>query len=173
MKKLYFLKGLAVIMFLTALSIVLGFICIEEKLTAHNLPYKAPLFQSIDYDITRPSNISYSSLKDEVDKLFDSPSYTLEIKDLEGTVKGKCEMFTRNIILDDNLSYEYFTFCLAHELVHLTEFCYSERYVNLTTFNKLYSSGNDYFKNVALYFADLDIRGAFSQEYSFVGYIEI
>ena len=160
-------------MFLTALSIVLGFICIEEKLTAHNLPYKAPLFQSIDYDITRPSNISYSSLKDEVDKLFDSPSYTLEIKDLEGTVKGKCEMFRRNIILDDNLSYEYFTFCLAHELVHLTEFCYSERYVNLTTFNKLYSSGNEYFKNIALYFADLDLRGAFPQKYSFAGYIEL
>lgn len=173
MKKLYFLKSLAVIMFLTALSIVLGFICIEEKLTAHNLPYKAPLFQSIDYDITRPSNISYSSLKDEVDKLFDSPSYTLEIKDLEGTVKGKCEMFRRNIILDDNLSYEYFTFCLAHELVHLTEFCYSERYVNLTTFNKLYSSGNEYFKNIALYFADLDLRGAFPQKYSFAGYIEL
>lgn len=173
MKKLYFLKSLAVIMFLTALSIVLGFICIEEKLTAHNLPYKAPLFQSIDYDITRPSNISFTSLKDEVDKLFDSPSYTLEIKDLEGTVKGKCEMFKRNIILDNNLSYEYFAFCLAHELTHLTEFCYSERYINLTAFNKLYSSGNEYLTNVALYFADLDLRGAFSQEYSFVGYIEI
>ena len=173
MRKLYALKYLAIFLALIGLLIAISFFCIEEKLTAHNLPYKAPLFQSIDYDITRPSNISYSSLKDEVDKLFDSPSYTLEIKDLEGTVKGKCEMFTRNVILDDNLSYEYFTFCLAHELVHLTEFCYSERYVNLTTFNKLYSSGNDYFKNVALYFADLDIRGAFSQEYSFVGYIEI
>lgn len=160
-------------MFLTALLIVIGFFCIEEKLTAHNLPYKAPLFQSIDYDITRPSNISYSFLKDEVDKLFDNPGYTLEIKDLEGTVKGKCEMFASNIILDDNLSYEYFTFCLTHELVHLTEFCYSERYTNLTAFIKLYSSGNDYFKNVALYFADLDLRGAFSLEYSFVGYIEI
>ena len=172
MKKLYFFKYLAIFFVLIGLLIAISFFCIEEKLTAHNLPYKAPLFQSIDYDITRPSNISYSSLKNEVDYLFDNPGYTLEIKDLEGTVKGKCEMFTRNIILDDNLSYEYFIFCLAHELVHLTEFCYSERYVNLTTFNKLYSSGNDYFKNVALYFADLDLRGAFSQEYSFVGYIK-
>ena len=172
MKKLYFFKYLAIFLALIGLLIAICFFCIEEKLTAHNLPYKAPLYSDIDYDITRPSNISYTSLKNEVDKLFDNPSYTLEIKDLEGTVKGKCEMFTRNIILDDNLSYEYFTFCLTHELTHLTEFCYSERYTNLTAFNKLYSSGNDYFKNVALYFADLDLRGAFSKEYSFVGYIK-
>ena len=173
MKKLYFLKSLAIVIAIIGLAIVIGFICIENKLTAHSLPYKAPMHQSVDYELTRPADISYISLKKQIDKLFDNPSYTLELKELEGTVKGKCEMFTRNVILDDNLSYEYFTFCLAHELVHLTEFCYNERYVNLTTFNKLYSSGNDYFKNVALYFADLDLRGAFSQEYSFVGYIEI
>lgn len=97
----------------------------------------------------------------------------LSIRLISSTKRRKCEMFKRNIILDNNLSYEYFAFCLTHELTHLTEFCYSERYTNLTAFNKLYSSGNDYFKNVALYFADLDLRGAFSQEYSFVGYIEI
>ena len=171
MRKLKAIKIATYILFVLALIIAISFISLDLKLTAHALPYKAPEDMEIEYDITRPPNISYQSLTDEINDLFDSPSYKLEFTTFSGAVKGKCNLWTRTIQLQENLNYEYYTFCLTHELVHLTEFNLQERYTNLTTFYTLYNSGNDYFQNIALYFADLDLNGAFSEEYSFVGYL--
>ena len=173
MGRLNLIKYLAIFLVAIGLCTIANFFCIELQLNSNDLPYKEPLVTNIEYEIVRPSNINYETLKDEVDKLFGNPNYTLKISELDGTLRGECKIFSKEITLDNDLNFEYFTFCLAHELVHLTEFNLNERYANLTTFKKLYSSGNDYFKNVALYFADLDLRGAFSQEYSFVGYIKV
>ena len=171
MHKLKAIKIATYVLYVLTLIILIITISLNSKLYAHALPYKAPEDVNIEYDITIPPKISYQSLTEEVNALFDNPSYKLEFTTFSGAVKGKCYLWTRTIQLQENLNYEYYTFCLTHELVHLTEFNIQERYTNLTTFYTLYNSGNDYFKNIALYFADLDLNGAFSEEYSFVGYL--
>lgn len=166
-------KFLLCLLFILTIIFVINFFVINSKLSANYMPYKAPEVAYIEYDITRPPNIDYQTLTDDINQMFDNPSYTLTFTDFSGTTKGECYMFTKTIVLQENMTYEYYVFCLTHELVHLTEFTYSERYTNLTAFYTLYNSENEYFKNIALYFANLDLRGIFSEEYSFVGYIEL
>lgn len=173
MKKLKVLKYLICTMLLIAILTVLGFVIVYIKLNSYFLPYKSSELLNIEYEIKRPENVNYQTLTEDIDEMFNYPSYNLTFTDFTGSVKGKCYIFSREIILDENLNYEYYTFCLVHELVHLTELTYNERYTNLKAFNKLYNSGNEYFKNIALYFANLDLNGAFTEEYSFVGYIEL
>lgn len=138
---------------------------------AYSLPYKAPNVESIEFNISRPDDISYETLTEDINELFDNPKYILTYVDMTGDLKGRCYLLSHKIEIKKNLNYELYTFILTHELVHLTTYSIDERWTNLEAYNKLYNSDNDYFKNVALYIAYLDLHGAFSQDYSFVGYL--
>lgn len=135
------------------------------------LAYKEPTLTSIEYKIERPSDISYESLKESVDDLLDYNGYNFKFGYLYGDVYGKCNIFSKDIIIKNNISYEFFVFSLTHEIIHLKYFTLNERFVNYNAFKVLYESNNEYFKNVALYFANRDLNGDFTREYSFVGYI--
>ena len=173
MKILKIIKYAICLLFGLILLLSIIFITTNKSINIYELPYKETSIDKIEYDITPPSNTSYQTLIDDINKMFDNPKYELSYTDFDSSIKGKCYIYTRQIILQENLNYEYFTFCLTHELVHLTEFTFSERYTNLKAYTKLYNSGNEYFKNIALYIANLDLQGAFTEEYSFVGYIEL
>ena len=168
MKLLKAIKIIAIILFILAITFA-GYSIF--KIT-YSLPYKSPNVESIEFYISRPDDISYDTLTEEINELFDSPSYTLTFVDMTGDVKGKCYPLLKKVEIKKNLTYELYTFILTHELVHLTTYSTDERWTNLEAYKILYNSDNDYFKNVALYIANLDLHGAFSQDYSFVGYLE-
>ena len=171
MRKLYIIKIVACILFVLLVISIIALILVETKLNSDELPYKEPYQTNIEYDIYRPQNISYETLKNDIDKLFNNPSYELKFTEMHGNIYGQCSIFDRQIKLRKNINYEYFVFCLSHELVHLTYFTHSERFCNLTAYNILYNSNNEYFVNIALYFANVDLHGGFSEEYSFIGYL--
>lgn len=168
MRLLKAIKVIAILVFILAIAFA-GYSIF--KIT-YSLPYKSPNVESIEFYISRPDNISYDTLTEDINELFDSPKYTLTFVDMTGDVKGKCYPFLKKVEIKKNLTYELYTFILTHELVHLTTCSTDERWTNLEAFEILYNSDNDYFKNVALYIANLDLHGAFSQDYSFVGYLE-
>lgn len=171
MRKLTAIKIIAIILIVVIVSFTTIILGIEIQLNRYKLPYKQPYITKIEYEIERPENISYTMLKEGIDKLFDNPNYSFAFIEFEEKTYGQTFIFSRKIKLREGINYEYFVFCLAHELVHLTDFTLQERYCNLTAYNILYKSNNDYFKNIALYFANLDLQGGFSKEYSFVGYL--
>lgn len=132
------------------------------------LPYKHDdniLNFKIDY--TRPNNINYNNIKDDIDKLFNYPQYTFNITHMSST--GNTNLLTSVITLNNNLSYETFVFTLAHELVHLTYFTVDERFCNFTAWKILYESNNQYFQNIALAFTANS--NYVSSDYHFAAYV--
>lgn len=134
------------------------------------MPYKESNLTYIEY-IEEPSNTTKESLTTEINELFDNPSYKLQFTNLVSNTYGKCDIFSRTITIRNNISNVIYVFSLTHELVHLTYFTYCERFCNLTAYDILYNSNNEYFVNIALYFAYIDLHGGFSEEYSFIGYL--
>lgn len=110
-----------------------------------------------------------SDIKTEVDLLFGNPPYTYAEKNINEW--GLTYMPQRHIVIDSELSLAEYTFTLAHELVHLTEST-NERWANYKAFVVLYESENEYFQNVAVFGAWLDLAGFYAKEYQFVGHVE-
>lgn len=169
--KLLAIKFFACVVFCIVILFITCSLIIYKKLDSYVLPYKQPYQTDFDYEINRPQNISYTALRNEVDDLFGNPKYTLNFVDMNGGVYGRTFILSNTIELRKDINYEYFVFCLSHELVHLRYFTYSERFCNLTAYDILYNSNNEYFVNIALYFAYIDLHGGFSEEYSFIGYL--
>lgn len=137
--------------------IPLTLIILEWQLNyRYNLPYKESSLTFIEYNIEEPSNTTKESLTTEINELFDNPSYKLQFSNLASNTYGECNIFSRTITIKNNISNVFYVFALTHELVHLEYFTYCERFCNLQAYKILFDSKNNYFKNVALYFADND-----------------
>lgn len=150
--------------------IPLTLIILEWQLNyRYNLPYKESNLTFIEYNIKEPNNTTKESLTTEINELFDNPSYKLQFSNLASNTYGECNIFSRTITIKNNISNVFYVFALAHELVHLEYFTYCERFCNLQAYKILFDSNNNYFKNVALYFADND--SMWSYDYKFKGYI--
>lgn len=150
--------------------IPLTLIILEWQLSyRYNLPYKESSLTFIEYNIEEPSNTTKESLTTEINELFDNPSYKLQFSNLASNTYGECNIFSRTITIKNNISNVFYVFALTHELVHLEYFTYCERFCNLQAYKILFDSNDNYFKNVALYFADNDWM--WSYEYKFKGYI--
>lgn len=137
----------------------------------HSMPYKQASITKVDYMCTRPDHINEQYIKHQIDQIFNC-NYILIKSDFKGELKGKTYIMLKLIVLDNNLSLEDYAITLIHELVHLTHFTVNERYTSFKTFQILYESKNEYFKNVALAYANLDFNGKTTKEYSCAGYIE-
>lgn len=124
--------------------------------------------EQLQFNLT-PQFESKQDIKIAVDDLFGNPPYTYEEKDIKEW--GLTYTHRRHIVIDSELSLAEYTFTLAHELVHLTE-SHNERWANYKAFVVLYESGNNYFKNVAVFGAWLDLAGFYSKEYQFVFHVE-
>lgn len=112
------------------------------------------------------------TIKNDIDSLFNNFEYNLYYNNLSSNVLGKSSVLFRYITLDNNLDDISFAFTLTHELVHLTKFTWSERYCNYQSFIILYTSNNKWFRTVAKCWANVELNGGLSKEYSFVGHIE-
>ncbi len=137
----------------------------------HVLPYKQASITTINHKCIRPEFVNQQYIKQQIDSIFNC-NYILIKSDLKGELKGKTYIMLKLIVLDNNLSLEDYAITLTHELVHLTYFTANERYTSFKTFQILYESKNEYFKNVALAYANLDFSGNTTKEYSCAGYIE-
>lgn len=135
------------------------------------LPYKDCSITSVEYNIC-DDGITTEQIKKDVDGLFGNPFYILNYTDLDAGIAGRTLLLINLITLDEGLSLEQYTLTLTHELVHLTHFTTNERYTSFTTFKVLYESKNDYFKNVALKYADCQVKHRYPMEYDCSGYIE-
>ena len=137
----------------------------------YTLEYKQSPLEKIEYEINRPTELSYQKLTEEINDLLGVYSYELEFGELEQNVYGIANLRTREVKIKPNLNFEHFVFFLTHELTHLKYKALNERFVNYNAFKALFESDNEYFKNIALMFADNDLKGYFPKEYSFVGHI--
>lgn len=168
-----YMKVICCILIIVIFLIILLFSILEWQLKyRYYLPYKESNLYCFKYDIKKPENATLEDVTNDIDALFDNPVYKLKIDNLQTNIYGDCNIFTRQITIKKNISYTYYVFSLTHELIHLTYFTYCERFCNLMAFKTLYTSNNEYFKGIALYFVNLDLQGGFSKEYSFVGYLD-
>lgn len=138
----------------------------------YKLDYKECSLSYIEYDNSRPDYVTEDYIKREIDNLFSNCKYILQYKDLKYGVAGVSYIMLKLVYIDTNLSLEDYAITLTHELVHINFFTVNERFTTFKTFQILYESGNEYFKNVALAYADSDIKGYMPFEYSCGGYIE-
>lgn len=138
----------------------------------HIMPYKQPKSNfAISINNIRPSYVNYSYIKTEIDKMFNC-TYLLTFNTLSKQVDGISYIPLKLIVLDQDLTCEEFALTLTHELVHITYFTSNERFTSFKAFQILYESENEYFKNIALAYANLDFNGLMPKEYSCAGYIE-
>ena len=153
------------------LSICLVFVNFYSDIN-HSLPYKECQKQhTIYFDTSRPSYVNKDYIKKQIDKMFNC-TYLLTFNKLNEPVDGISYIPLKLIVLDQDLTCEEFALTLAHELVHITQYTSNERYTTFKTFILLYESQNEYFKNIALAYAELDFNGLMPKEYSCAGYIE-
>lgn len=138
----------------------------------YSLPYKESDLKEVEYSIKRPNGLSYKNLTCKINELTDYRDYTLQFDELCGDVYGKSDLFDKTITIRQNINYEFYAFSLTHEIMHLKYFTSNERFVNYNAFKVLYESGNEYLKNVALYFLNLDLQNGFYNDYKFAGYAE-
>ena len=137
----------------------------------HILPYMGANIEGVNFNSTRPTHINKEYIKNQIDDIFNC-NYILTYKNLNDGYNGVSYIMLKVITLDNDLSLEEFTMTLTHELVHITYFTANERFTSFKAFQILYESGNEYFKNVALSYADIDLKGLMGKEYSCAGYIE-
>lgn len=108
--------------------------------------------------------IAYKMFEDK-----DKQQIISEINELTGTnynviwvdtneFKGRSDLFN-NIWLASNMSCGQIAWIYTHEIMHKVKFSSIERYVQFETFKTLYESGDEWYKNVALWQANLMRRG--------------
>lgn len=135
------------------------------------LTYKNCSITSVEYTICN-DGITREQIKEDVDGLFGNPFYILNYSGLDAGTAGRTLLLINLITLDEGLSLEQYTLTLTHELVHLTHFTTNERYTSFTAFKVLYESEIDYFKCVALKYANDQVKHRYPMEYDCSGYIE-
>lgn len=154
---------------LTALLLI-SLLMIYVK-SSYSLPYLKSSKTSINYEFDR-NFYTKEEIKEKVDGLFNNIKYLYSEDEFDETTAGKSNMFTRIVIIDKNLSAAEYALTLAHELTHISKFTANERYCNFNAWKTLYESNDNYLKNVALRYADLDFKGLVNHQYSCAGYIE-
>lgn len=164
-------KFLCSIFFIFAISFISMWLIIIQF--RFHLPYKQGKLNNINYINIRPYYVNEEYINKEIFKLFNLDNYSIE-KCLftDSNKAGDANLFTGKIRISYNLSYEDYVLALTHELVHIIYMTGNERFCNFKAFVILYESDNNYFKNIALAYADLEKKGEVIYEYSCIGYIE-
>lgn len=166
------LQIVTVILAIAFISIVSYFIIDDYKLNEkYNISYIEPTVEDIIWDrdlLLSRETVNEEVIIDKVDDLF-TVNYSLSKSNLSGSTKGVSNIRKKHITIDKGLSNFKLVFVMAHELVHIQYYTSCERFCNLQAYKILFNSNDNYFKNVALYFADNDWM--WSYEYKFKGYI--
>ncbi len=110
-------------------------------------------------------------IKERIDNAFNNPLYIYQEKDLEGDINGRCNMFTRVIEIEEDLTNAEYIITLTHELVHLTTFITDESLTQFKTFKKLYNSKSILFNCASFYMINMHVLDNFTEEYDVEYYI--
>ncbi len=123
-------------------------------------------------DINYAFNIMHKEdIKERIDNAFNNPLYIYQEKDLEGDINGRCNMFTRVIEIEEDLTNAEYIITLTHELVHLTTFITDESLTQFKTFKKLYNSKSILFNCASFYMINMHVLDNFTEEYDVEYYI--
>lgn len=158
--------------FLSVIFVLIPVFFVGCNVKENDLQYKQHHIGSISYKIVRPDNIDKPVIKSEIDVLLNHPKYVLIHTDLASPLNGLADMKEDKIYIESSLSLEDYCFTLTHEIVHIKYNENDERRTNVIAWKTLFFSGNDYFKNIALRFANYDLRGYVDYDYSILGYVE-
>ena len=167
----YVLYSLLLAIILT--TITLSFIY-NRLYNKYKLDYMPPtITYIINPSISTPKDMNYDKLNEQINTLFDNPTYSLTITDkLDSELLGKCYIFRKKIIIRKGLTYEYYALTLAHELSHLTYKTANERFCEFEAYKRFYNSGDKYLKQIALANANTYLfKGNYNKEYNFTGYL--
>lgn len=164
-KKLYIF--LAVMLLLLALWIVYVYATNKIPQTRHILavkPYTADI--TLDYTLESPYACN-KDIKKDLDRLFKAGGYIYSECDLRAGIGAQTNFTLRKIMVDTAYTTRHhaYTFFLAHELTHLKYFTANECFTEYTAIITLYESGNEYFRNVALWRAHLTLQANSQDEY--------
>ena len=125
----------------------------------------------LQYESLEIENHNKNEITEEINKLFGNPFYFKINANLTNDNTGLIIYFFRIIIIDNSLPTEYYIFCLAHELSHLTRSTKNETSANFNAFKILYESGNPDFVSVAKWYAYKNMCNYNINEYSFWYYV--
>lgn len=138
---------------------------LSHKMSYEELPSNYTNTQ-ISYNTSEINSYSKSQLKDMVQDLFTTNIYIYIEKDLPSGKLGLSNVFARLLIVEADLSNYNYILTLTHETIHINHMTLNERYVSYMTFIKLYESGIDIFKQVALCYANSQINGEYPYDYN-------
>jgi hypothetical protein len=148
--------------FLTALSMIFCFVALSLYGIASlnkNIPYvECSCDNRFEID-SCINTYSKTETKIKLDALFGNPLYFYKETEFNSIVNGCAQIFIRTITIEAKLDEITYTFTLAHELVHLTYFTFSDRFANYQAFVKLYESGDEYFVEMAKLYANIELSG--------------
>lgn len=158
--------------FILSMIFAFYFLYKEENKKRNYLEFVLPTVHYFDYYLYKPDWVTREIVREEVDKLV-CVKYKYSEADLQYPTRGHANIKTNNVVLDKDLSVLFYTFCLTHELMHIKYKSLDERFCNFKAWQTLYESDNGYFRNVAMYFANLDLHGGFDYDYQFAGHVEL
>lgn len=161
------LRSCAVLLVCVILSLCSYFL---YKDTKDYLPYRTSSLRHIAYDFTRPEWVNKQTIREKVNTLFRYTEYTIIETEMPYGING--ELKSRKVFINKKVSLDMYAYTLTHELVHLNYKIKAERKTNLITWELLYFSNIEYFRNIALAYANSDAKGEVPYEYSILGYIE-
>mgnify|MGYP004533906123 CR=1 FL=1 len=141
--------------------------------SSHKLDYKAASYVYIPY-VYIDKEYDKEQIRSEIEKLTNVKFYFYKEKELVKSEYrwGRSNLITRVMTLHNDLSYYNYIFTFTHECMHLKYMTCSERFVEFETFKVLYSSGNEDFKNAAIYY-DYNFNDDYNCWYYIKGYLGV
>ena len=169
-------KSLKIVNCLLIIALI-GLICILGLTiyikTSHRMEYRQAEPVALAYT---PREITYTreEVRKKIENLAGKQQYFYGEQDLfsRKQIYGETVFFIRLIIMQYNADIVNYIFNFAHEYMHLKYMTASERFVNFEAFKLLYESGDEYFRNVAIMYANQDMRGGIDKNYSCWYYIK-
>lgn len=169
LKKLFLIFGV----FVFVINVYIDSVFIYSNINKSNWGYVKE--DCIELNI-KSYKVTYTKeeAKIEIEKIIKPKLYMYLEKDFDKNIANAAITYLvpRIIIVKPNIHIKDYILSYTHELVHLNELVTNERYTNFRTFVILYESGNEQFKNIALEYAYLDMKGRVTPEYSCWYYIK-
>lgn len=143
------------------------------SLTSHKLPFQYATPTHIDFEYKKIS-YTHKQVREYIEQIVGKLPYFYREKDIliSKNRYGETNLILRVVTIHNNLDIYNYIFSFAHEYLHLKYMTASERFVNLKTFELLYNSGNNDFRNVAIWYANRDMIGIIPHDYQCWAYIK-
>ena len=167
-----FLKIMKVLLIISLIILICQIGMTIYLFSSHKMEYKSAPPNPIAYEY-KQVKYTKEEVRSKVEKIAGWLPYFYGEKDLLSKQRyGETIFFLRLVIMHDDLDINNYIFNFAHEYMHLKYMTASERFVNFEAFKLLYESGDEYFRNVAIMYANQDMRGGIDKNYSCWYYIK-